>query len=70
MREQVKEFVAMRRQHPAVDSAIYNLGCRGLYRILAFGAEGFGRVMALPVFALNIHRIGLSQMLSSAFAKE
>ena len=60
----------MRRQHPAVDSAIYNLGCRGLYRILAFGAEGFGRVMALPVFALNIHRIGLSQMLSSAFAKE
>ena len=58
-REQGDEFVAMRRQHPAVESAINNLGHRGLDRVLAYGAEGFARVVALSVVALNIHRIGL-----------
>ena len=58
-REQGEEFVAMRRRHPAVESAINNLEHRGLDRVLAYGAEGFARVVALSVVALNIHRIGL-----------
>ena len=58
-REQGEEFAAMRRQHPAVESAINNLEHRGLDRVLAYGAEGFARVVALSVVALNIHRIGL-----------
>ena len=58
-RERGQEFAAMRRQHPAVESAINNLGHRGLDRVLACGAEGFARVVALSVVALNVHRIGL-----------
>ena len=58
-REQGDEFAAMRRRHPAVESAINNLEHRGLDRVLAYGAEGFARVVALSVVALNIHRIGL-----------
>ena len=57
-RERGDAFVAMRRQHPAVESAINNLEHRGLDRVLAYGAEGFARVVALSVVALNIHRIG------------
>jgi len=52
-------FVAMRRQHPAVESAINNLEHRGLDRVLAYGAQGFARVVALSVVALNLHRIGV-----------
>lgn len=58
-REGDDEFVAMRRQHPAVESAINNLEHRGLDRVRAHGAEGFDRVVALSVVAFNIHRIGL-----------
>ena len=58
-REQGDEFAAMRRRHPAVESAIDNLGHRGLDRVPAHGADGFARVVALSVVALNIHRIGL-----------
>ena len=52
-------FAALRRQHPAVESAINNLGRRGLDRVPARGPEGFARAVALSVAALNIHRIGL-----------
>ena len=58
-RAQGEEFVAMRRQHPAVESAINNLEHRGLDRVLAYGADGFARVVALSVVAFNLHRIGL-----------
>ena len=58
-RAQDEEFVAMRRQHPAVESAINNLGHRGLDRVLAYGVDGFARVVALSVVAFNLHRIGL-----------
>ncbi len=58
-REGDEEFVAMRRQHPAVESAINNLEHRGLDRVRAFGAEGFARAVALSIVAFNIHRIGL-----------
>ena len=58
-REQDPVFVAMRRQHPAIESAINNLEHRGLDRVRAFGADGFARVVALSIVAFNIHRIGL-----------
>ena len=42
-REGADEFVAARRQHPAVESAINNLEQRGLDRVLSYGA---GRLRA------------------------
>ena len=58
-RESSKVFAAMRRQHPAVESAINTLENRGLDRVRAQGAEGFARSVALSVVAMNVHRIGL-----------
>ena len=58
-RERDDGFVAMRRAHPAVESAVGNLGHRGLDRVRSRGADGFARAVALSVVALNIHRIGL-----------
>ena len=52
-RESAEDFAGMRRQHPAVESAINNLGHRGLDRVLAQGAGGFARAVALSVVALN-----------------
>ena len=51
----------MRRQHPAIESAINNPEHRGLDRVLAQGAGGFARTVALSAGALNVHRIGLLQ---------
>ena len=48
----------MRRQHPAVESAINNLEHRGLERVHSHGAGGFERIVALAVVAANLHRIG------------
>ena len=59
IREGEETFVAMRRQHPAVESAINNLGHRGLDRVRAHGLDGFERVVGLSVLAFNIHRLGL-----------
>ncbi len=47
VREEDPAFVAARRQHPAVESAIHNLEHRGLDRMRAYGADGFARVVAL-----------------------
>ena len=58
-REAGEVFVAMCRARPAVESAINNLGHRGLDRIRSRGPAGFARSVALSVVALNIHRIGL-----------
>ena len=57
-REQDETFVAMRRQHPAVESAINNLEQRGLDRVRAKGSDGFAQTVALAVVALNVHRLG------------
>ena len=57
-REQGETFAAMRRQHPAVESAINNLEHRGLDRVRSKGSEGFARTVALSVVALNVHRLG------------
>ena len=58
-RERAEEFVAARRQHPAIESAINNLEHRGLNRVRAHGKEGFARSVALSVVAAIVHRLGL-----------
>ena len=58
-RETAPEFVAARREHAAVESAIHNLEQRGFERVLAHGPEGFARMVALSVLAVNVHRIGV-----------
>jgi hypothetical protein len=57
-REEAEEFAAMRRQHPAVESAINSLEHRGLDRVRTHGTEGFARMVALSVLAGNLHRLG------------
>ena len=57
-REQGETFATMRRQHPAVESAINNLEHRGLDRVQSKGRKGFARTVALAVVALNVHRLG------------
>ena len=57
-REQGETFAAMRRQHPAVESAINNLEHRGLDCVRSKGREGFARTVALSVVALNVGRLG------------
>ncbi len=58
-REQAAEFVAARKQHSAVESAVNNLEHRGLDRVRSHGADGFARTVSLSVLAANVHRIGL-----------
>ena len=48
----------MRRQHPAVESAINNLEQRGLDRVRAKGSDRFAHTVALAVASLNVHRLG------------
>ena len=43
----------MRRQHPAVESAINNFGRRDLDEVLAQGAQGFARAFALSGVAAS-----------------
>jgi IS5 family transposase len=57
-REQAPEFVALRHQHSAVESAINALEVHGLDRCLDHGIDGFKRYVALAVVARNIHRLG------------
>ena len=52
------EFVALRRQHSAVESAINALEVHGLDRCLDHGTDGFKRYVALAVVARNIQRLG------------
>jgi transposase, IS5 family len=52
------EFVALRRQHSAVESAINALEAHGLDRCLDHGIDGFKRYVALAVVARNIQRLG------------
>ena len=57
-RETAPEFVAARRHHSGIESAINNLNHRGLARIRTHGVEGFVRTVALGVVAANVHRLG------------
>lgn len=57
-RESEPEFVSLRRQHSAVESAINALEAHGLDKCPDHGIEGFKRYTALAVVARNIQRLG------------
>ena len=56
--ESDEEFVAARKQHPAVESAINALEVHGLDRCLDHGLDGFNRYVALAVVGRNIQKLG------------
>ena len=58
MRESDPEFIRLRKQHAAVESAINALECHGLDRCLDHGIRGFKRYVALAVLARNVLRLG------------
>lgn len=57
-REAAPEFVHLRRQHAAVESAINALGVHGLDKCPDHGIDGFKRYVALAIVARNIQRLG------------
>ncbi len=57
-REKSKKFVALRRQHSAVESQINALEHHGLDRCLDVGLEGYLRYVGYGVLAYNLHVIG------------
>ena len=56
--ESAPEFVRLRRQHAAVESAINALEHHGLDRCPDHGIDGFKRYVALAVLARNVQRLG------------
>ena len=56
--ENAKEFVALRRQHSAVESDINGLEHHGLNRCLDVGLEGYQRYVGYGVLSYNLHVIG------------
>lgn len=57
-RQEGAEFVRLRRQHSAVESAINALEVHGLDLCLDHGIEGFKRYVAMAVVARNVLRLG------------
>lgn len=57
-RESDSEFVRLRRQHSAVESAINALGVHGLDKCPDHGIDGFKRYVALAIVARNIQHLG------------
>jgi len=57
-RESRKKFVALRRQHSAVESEINSLEHHGLNRCLDVGLEGYRRYVGYGVMSYNLHMIG------------
>lgn len=57
-REHSKEFIAARKQHSAVESAINALEVHGLDRCLDHGLHGFKRYVSLGVLSRNIQKLG------------
>jgi len=57
-REGDPEFVKLRQQHSAVESAINALEVHGLQRCRDHGIVGFERYVALAVLARNVQRLG------------
>ena len=58
-RESDVEFVQLRRQHSALESAINALEVHGLDKCSDHGIEGFKRYVALAIVARNIQRLGV-----------
>jgi len=59
VRESDVEFVQLRRQHSAVESAINALEIHGLDKCPDQGIDGFKRYVALAIVARNIQRLGV-----------
>jgi hypothetical protein len=57
-RESGRKFVALHRQHSAVESEINSLEHHGLNRCLDVGLEGYLRYAGLGVMSYNLHVIG------------
>jgi len=57
-RESQPEFVFLRKQHSAVESAINALESHGLDKCPDSGLKGFKRYVALAVVARNVQRLG------------
>jgi len=57
-REQDRQFVALRKQHSAVESEINRLEHHGLNRCLDVGLEGYLRYVGCGVMSYNLHVIG------------
>jgi hypothetical protein len=57
-RESGKKFVALRRQHSAVESEINSLEHHGLNRCLDVGIKGYLRYVGYGVMSYNLHVIG------------
>jgi IS5 family transposase len=57
-RERGKKFVALRRQHSAVESEINSLEHHGLNRCLDVGLKGYLRYVGYGVMSYNLHVIG------------
>lgn len=68
--EASEEFVAARRQHAAVESAINALEVHGLDRCLDHGLDGFRRYVALAVVARNIQQLGAWLYYQAARARQ
>ena len=58
-RQSQPEFIDLRRQHSAVESAINALESHGLDRCPDHGIDGFKRYVALAVLARNVQRLGV-----------
>jgi IS5 family transposase len=61
-RESEKKFVALRRQHSAVESDINGLEQHGLNRCLDVGLAGYRRYVGYGVLSYNLHVIGRELM--------
>jgi hypothetical protein len=57
-RESEKQFVALRKQHSAVESQINSLEHHGLNRCLDVGLQGYRRYVGYGVMSYNLHVIG------------
>lgn len=57
-RESEPEYIELRKQHSAVESAINALGAHGLDKCRDHGITGFKRYIAMAVVARNIQRLG------------
>jgi transposase, IS5 family len=67
--ESTKKFVALRKAHSAVESAINALEHHGLNRCLDVGLDGYRRYIGYGVLAYNLHVIG-RQLLAQRRAAE
>ena len=57
-REGKTPFVARRRRHPGVESAIHALESHGLDRVRTHGRAGLERTVGISILAANLHRLG------------